>query len=59
MILTVRVTRVLGSLLGRDSHILQLVDTVENHTGGDEEWPHGLEYWGGISAEAKECHVCE
>ena len=55
-ILTVRVARVLGSLLGRDGNRLQLVDAVEDHTGGDEERPHGLQDGSGVSAEAEESH---
>lgn len=55
-ILTVRVAGVLGSLLGGDSDGLELVDAVEDNTGGDEERPHGLDDGGGVSAEAEESH---
>lgn len=58
-ILTVRVARVLGSLLSRNSHVLQLVDTVKHNTGGDEERPHRLQHRSGVSAEAEESHCDE
>lgn len=58
-ILTVRVTRVLGSLLSGDGHVLQLVDTVEYDTGCDEEGPHGLDERSRVCAEAEESHLCE
>ena len=55
-ILTVRVARVLGSLLSRNSHVLQLVDTVKHNTGRDEERPHRLQHRSRVSAEAEESH---